>query len=154
MGSHFQADGGNSVTSPCSLSSVFNLCLCVSPRSRICGLQGQCEKPQKCPCFPLLSWCSVPSSGLLTLARALTLEPLPNGDPEAAPRRVLTLVPRPVLSALPRSAYPGPQAPKSPGCPLLRRTSREYKAFSQDWEHSGSGMETQANSLFCKPVGP
>ena len=97
MGRHFQTAGGQSATSPGSLSPVFNLCLClclcVSPRSRICGLQGQCEKPQKCPCFPLLSWCSVPSQGLLTLARALTLEPLPNGDPEAAPRRVLALVP-------------------------------------------------------------
>ena len=65
----------------------------------------------------------------------------------------MTLVPIPVVSALPRSAYPGPQPPKPPGCPLLRRTLRESKAFSQDWEHSGSGMEIQGQQALPQACG-
>lgn len=40
--------------------------------------------------------------------------------------------------------------PFSEGCPLLRRTSREQKAFSRDWEHAGSYQRTRGDRLSCR----
>lgn len=75
----------------------------------------------RCPCFPLLSWCLVHSSDLLTLARALTLGPLPSGGPEATIRRISTLAPAQGSSALPCSAYPAPHSPQAPRLPSAQK---------------------------------
>ena len=164
MGCCSQPDWRKSVTSPGSLScvrsrSLSSLCVSVPlPGAGPGGSGGVVRNLRNLPSprFPLPSWCSATSQGLLTLTRALTLEPLPNGDLGAATRRVLTLAPKPVVQCSatfckPRSS--GPQAPRLSSARMgLQGVQSSFPGLGAQWVRDGDPRPT-GSSASLWPVG-
>lgn len=123
-------------------------------RSRPCRLLGGKRHPRASlpPLFPPTVWGS----------SALTRPPPPKQGNDSTHFQMRTPRHRPGGSG----SFSGTSGPvsatictppspvrKSPGCPLLRRTSGGRKPFPRT-EQSGSWMENRGQRTLCKPVGP
>ena len=146
----------SSLRGPFSVSASDSVCLCVSHRSRACGLQGPGDDPQKPPLWPV----SLPRPGAQLPHEASSPQAghcLGNHflmRTRGSNKEGLHLGPHTRVHCSATCCKPRTSVLQAPRLPSAQKDLERIGSIFPGGENRGSGMKIPGHRLVYEPVGP